>query len=252
MNTSGTGNNKKSQAQVALFAALLAATVSACGGSSAQNSIDPPIGGTGGGTSGGTSGGITGGTTGGTTGGSTGGTTGAPFDAAASFSFTVTGGTRPESVYETPTIHTDTKLRVRVNSGSAGQVRPLDGSYSNYNASYNCVSYTLEIGGRTFQTNYLNAPGSTADCGTSGKPTSQILDLSSFLTPGLGGFSIKVRALHYDAYYQGCLWDPYRYGVNPFQFSWQQSCKSMYFQRSVYQTHTVTGSIEVEVNSSAF
>jgi hypothetical protein len=234
---------------VVLAATFAAATLSACGGNAVQRTPDPgTTGGSFGGTNGGTTG-STGGTNGGITGGTTGGNNGGGFDPAASFSFEVTGGSRAENNYVTPTIYTDTKLRVRVNAGAAGAIRPINGNYSNYSAAYSCVSYKIEVQGRMFLTGYLNVPGSTADCG-SGGATSQILDLSSFLTPGLGGFTIKVMAHQYDAYYQGCLWNPYLYGVNPYQYNWAESCRSMYFKHSVYQTHTVNGSIDVEVNGS--
>ncbi len=235
---------KHSKIYLAFAAAVAAAALTGCGGEAAHRSIDPPTtGGTTGGITGGITGGVTGGTTGGTTGGITGGTTGGTtggFDPAASFTFEVTGANGLEPAYTTPSIYTDTKLRVRVNAGAAGRIRTTSGSYSNYSASYSCVSYRLRVQGRTFNTGYLTVPGAGVDCGTGGQ-TSQILDMSSFLTPGLGAFTIEVSAQYYSAYYEECLKNPVPYMYN---------C-GRYWQYPVYQTHTVTGSIDVEVNGSS-
>ncbi len=166
-----------------------------------------------------------------------------PFDSAYTFSFSVTGANGTAPTYTTGAINTDNILVVRINAGPAGQLS-VPGFYSNFTANYNCVSYNVTVGGRTVTTQTLAPQGSnssyTASNQCPGAPSSQVINFSDRLSPGHGNMFVQVSNARYDfyceLYFQGMLSGQY----------------NMYCPlRTVYQTHTVTGSLDIQVNGTS-
>lgn len=156
----------------------------------------------------------------------------------------------------TTVVNTDNQLKVRIRPDSAGKI---GGNPGNFNGTYGCISYVVEVMGQAVRTAVLNVGGG-ANC--VGAPTEQVIDFSSRLSPGHGPVTIKVSAAKYDFYLAGCLRSPYTYGVyyDPY-YQWslvQSSCYNLYYQHTIYDArptvnayHTVAGSIEVQVNGTS-
>lgn len=166
--------------------------------------------------------------------------TSAPFDSAYAFSFQVTG----QGAYTTGAINTDNLLVIKVNAGPAGQIS-VPGLYSNFTANYNCVSYNITVGGRTVTTQTLKVPNATQSWYTVDQcpnaPSSQIINFSDRASPGHGDMFVTVSNARYDFYcelfYQGLI----------------SGTANMYCPlRTAYQTHTLTGTIDVQVNGTIF
>jgi hypothetical protein len=167
-----------------------------------------------------------------------------PFDSAYAYSFQVTGsgGTAPS--YTTGAINTDNLLVIKVNAGPAGQLS-VPGFYSNFTANYNCVAYNITVGGRTVTTQTLKVPNASqswyAMDQCPGAPSSQIINFSDRASPGHGDMFVTVSNARYDfycdLYYQGML----------------SGTPSMYCPlRTAYMNHTLTGTIDVQVNGTIF
>jgi len=115
------------------------------------------------------------------------------------------------------------------------------GSYSNYQATYGCVRYTIEVGGKSVTTNTLAVDGQNDLCPNA--PTSQIIDFSDRAV-GVTSTSVKVTAVRYDYYcrllYMGYIYSGY----------YNTYCGSSLY--SVYRNHTVTGTLEIQTNGTQF
>lgn len=161
-------------------------------------------------------------------------------------SFTVSGvnGTSPSY---TTTVDTDNVLRIKVTAEAAGQV--TDPTYG-FSGTYSCVSYKVTVLGST-QTTKLLAVGSNTDLlagyNCPGAAGSQILDFSSRLTPGHGTITVKVEASSYDFYCRGCESSPWLYNAYPYG---PYSCSLYCPSRPVYKTHTVTGTLSIQINGT--
>jgi hypothetical protein len=179
---------------------------------------------------------------------------------AETFSFSVTGNNGTNPVYSTHTsgsatdfFITDNLLRVKVTAGAASNLS-LPSGYSAYTGSYGCISYTVSVKDssgntlRTQTTNTLAVNSGAALCPSSS--TSQTLDFSGVVSNGPhGGVYVTVQANSYDFYCQYWYSMYYAYGsASP----WINSYNSFCPMRAVYQTHTATGSIEVQVNGTSF
>jgi hypothetical protein len=166
---------------------------------------------------------------------------------ARSESFTVTGSGGTSPTFTASNVRTDSLLKVKVIAGAAGPVSipsgtpGYGGSYSNYQASYGCVRYTIEVAGRSVTTNTLAVEGQNSLCPDA--PTSQIIDFSDRAV-GVTNTSVKVTAVRYDYYcqlvYMGYI-SPYYYNTY---------CGSSLY--SVYRTHSVTGTLEIQTNGTQF
>lgn len=215
----------------AFIAALTVMTLTACGGQ-AYREAD---------TVNDIAGSVIGGTTGGSSGGGVVGVTGTNLLPPIRANFTLTGasGTSPS---HSVTVTTDNILKIRINSGSASQLAVP--GYSNFSAQYNCITYIVNVLGQDTQTQTLSVNG--GNC--SGAEDSQVIDLSNRLTPGHGSVTITVRAGSYDFYCTSCLSQPWLYNAYPYG---PYSCSYYCPLKTVYKTHTVTGSLDIQVNGTS-
>lgn len=176
---------------------------------------------------------------GGSTGSSTGTATGTfpPF----SYNFSVTGAGGTNPVY-TAQVNTDNILRVDIAAGPAGELSLGGGQYSNYTATYGCISYQLTVLGQTVVTQTLSTSSGSYDYDCPGAPNVQTIDFSGRLTPGHNVVSLQVEANGYDYYCQLCQ--------NPYYFYLFDGCMNYCPLYGVYRNHTVTGTLTVHVNGS--
>jgi|GEM_PF-1712989 len=162
-------------------------------------------------------------------------------------SFTVSGSSGTSPSYTT-TVNTDNLLKIKVTAGGAGQI--TDPNYG-FSGTYGCVSYKVTVLGST-QTTKLLAVGSQSDMLSAincpGASTSQVLDFSGRLTSGHGSITVKVEAAAYDFYCRGCETYPWLYNAYPYG---AYSCSLYCPSRPVYQTHTVTGNLDIQVNGTS-
>ncbi len=161
-----------------------------------------------------------------------------------SFSFTVTGANGTTPSWTSPTVYTDSILKIQISAGQAGQISA--NNYSNFTASYGCVEYTIgvynsqgTIIGQSFSTGVLAVNGGDANC--SGAATSWTQDLSqSVLTAGAGPVTIRILGTENDF---DCLL--YEQGYSGLM----GPDNTLYCPvRPTYQTHTVTGTVGVQTN----
>jgi hypothetical protein len=159
-------------------------------------------------------------------------------DISTSFSLNGPGGTTTS--YST-TVNTDNTLNVEIIAGGAGQMS-LSG-YSNYEATYGCISYEVSALGTTQQTGTL-AVSSNYDVSFNcyGAPTSTVLDFSSSLSPGHGDITVTVTPVGYDFYCQYCEDYPSLFGY---------ACSGYCPLHSIYKSHTVTGTMVIQVDGTA-
>lgn len=163
----------------------------------------------------------------------TGGVTSSPnspqpdFNPAYSFDFSITGpqGSTPTATTNVPA---DSILVVKVNAGAAGNLSVP--GYENYTAPYGCIQYTIEVNGHSETTDVLAVPGGISQYLCPGAPSEQIIDFSPY-AGGAGQAEVKVRNARYDF---RCLW------VNSME------CP----MSNVYYSHTVTGSLDIQVNGT--
>jgi len=160
-----------------------------------------------------------------------------------SFVMSGTGGTLPGAAITD--IFTDTIFKVRVTAGSASNLAlpaGTNGGYSNFSASYSCVSYTIEALGQTRTTVPLSVSGSSTMNLCKNSPSEQVFDFSSRLTPGHGPVSVTIKSAKYDYYCQLLLMG---YIYNGYYNTY---CSASLYP--VYKTHTVTGNLDIQVNGS--
>lgn len=153
------------------------------------------------------------------------------------FSLNGPGGT--VTSYST-SVNTDNVLSVEITAGAAGQMTL--GTYSNYSATYGCISYSVEANGYTQSTGTLavsSDSGTDYNCPSAAQ--SATLDFSSTLSPGHGETTITVTPIGYDFYCQYCESYPSLFGY---------ACAGYCPLHSIYKTHTVTGTIAITVNGT--
>ncbi len=160
------------------------------------------------------------------------------------YPFTLGGTGSTTQTYTSPSITTDTRLRVKVIGGPATNIQietpgRYNGAYSNYSASYSCITYKVTVAGQSTTTSMIRVgENGTGLCANN--PGEQVLDFSNRLQPGHGPVSITVSEPKYDYYCK--LWlSGWIYG------SYSNYCPLF----TVYKNHRVTGSLEVEINGSS-
>jgi hypothetical protein len=160
-------------------------------------------------------------------------------------------------------VYTDTKLRIRISARAAGNVSlPSDSQwkYSNYQASYRCVSYVIMVNGAVVGTRVLATDGVGSILCPYAR-TNEVIDVSRFLTPGQEGpIHVQVTGPRTD-WYCGWLasstsnWTNYLWWMSNYGWNWQYYFNQMYAEsctaslRDSHRSHTVRGAIEFEVNS---
>lgn len=181
------------------------------------------------------------------------------------YSFEVTGPGGAEESYSTPTIRTDTTLKVKVVAGGAGIVRLPSQQYSGYSAQYSCVKYTVTIvmngiDSQSVTTAPLSViPGGCNDLVTgavTADQTSQIIDFSRRLSPGQNG-DIKIKVSRVNTNYWCILKVSedrtllQRYGYIPPQMQKLPYSTSYYCPiRPHYKNHTANGDLMIETNDT--
>lgn len=181
--------------------------------------------------------------------------------AAYPFSFS-TYGTAPSTV--TSELRTDTKLLVKVTADSATRNTGTP-VYTNFAAEYHCavfkVTLQMDTGNGTYTdlgsviTNSLKVAGTE---GCTGSVASQTIDFSAFMSPGHGNVKIKVESMKTDFYcilYNKCLAFKTQYGYWSYDCGWASPSNMALYAcptKTIYQYHTVNGSLEVQVNGTAF
>lgn len=162
--------------------------------------------------------------------------------------FTITGslGTQPVASVE---VDTDNLLKVKITPGAAGPLADPNQS-SNFTANYGCVSYTITVLGRTEHPTLRVGAGSPA---CPGAPESYTIDFSNRLSPGHNSVTVQVSNPRYDFYYLSCVPQPWLYGVSPYQpfYYIESECRTKYGMYNVYKNHTVTGTLEIQVNTTS-
>ncbi|MEK6704485.1 MAG: hypothetical protein AABZ06_01725 [Bdellovibrionota bacterium] len=148
------------------------------------------------------------------------------------FSFNIKGS----GGYTTPAIDTDNVLKVRIISGPSEKIS-IPG-YSNFTANYGCVSYKITVAGRSTVTSILSVSGFNGLCKESSD--NQVIDFSNRLGQGHNSVEISVSEARYDFYCQ------------LYMAGWVWGDMNMFCPlRTVYQNHTVTGSLEIQVNGTS-
>ena len=174
------------------------------------------------------------------------------FAPAMTFSFSLTGKGGNAPIYTTPSFGTDNILRVRVTAGRADQLSLLPHSgytYSNYTADYTCISYTVTVAGQSIATKPLAVDGGGPMCPSASD--SVVLDFSRRLGPGHGSVQVVVSDAKYDHYctlWAACQAQPWTTACN---YSFPPQSYTMFCPlRTVYRTHTVTGSLDIQINGT--
>ncbi len=166
------------------------------------------------------------------------------------FTISGSGGTTPSFQY---TVTTDSILKVKITAGRSDRLSlSLGSGYSNFNAVYGCVTYTVTAAGQNFVTQPLSPednPTSTAP-GCQGAPHSQTFDFSDHLGRGRSTVTVTVDQPRYDFYCQ--WWTNCQGSYNPScYYSFPPSSYSAYCPlRSVYRNHSITGKMEIQVNTT--
>jgi hypothetical protein len=174
-----------------------------------------------------------------------------------SYDFTITGQggnfpTWPKTGEEPPALKTDATLKVRVTAGPASQVSPLPGSkvpYSNWTMAYDCVEYTISVLGQTRKTGILKVGTGGTMCPTA--PSAKTFDLKGMLYPGHPDIQVKVVGASYSLYCQWLYSGLLSTSLWPYTNVTFQQAQSLYCSTAMYpllNVHTVTGSIDVEVD----
>lgn len=165
-----------------------------------------------------------------------------------SFSVTGSGGTLPSF---STNVSTDNILKVQVEA-AAGDRISLPGQYSNFEANYGCVTYTVTALGQSKTTKVLAVPAGTTGPASSylcsGAPSKEVLDFSGRLGPGHNSVTIQVVAAGYDFYCKHC-YESYQlpYYMNPY---FPNGCASYCPVKSVFKNHTVNGNLSIQVNGT--
>lgn len=165
-------------------------------------------------------------------------------------SFSLNGVNGVVTAYDTRNdsiqIVTDNLLQVRIRAGQAGPLTLPNGN-TPFTANYSCVSYLVTVNGRSVRTQPLLANGQPSPYCPDGVPE-QTIDFSDRVSPGSGTLYVRVTEPRYDFYCQlwiACQPFPYYAGCAGFGPNYQNLyCPT----RVVYQTHTVTGDLDILTN----
>ncbi|MEK6577837.1 MAG: hypothetical protein AABZ55_01305 [Bdellovibrionota bacterium] len=163
-----------------------------------------------------------------------------------SFSMTGTNGTTP--TFATPSMNTDSILKVKVTAGPA----QLNTGGSGFQGTYSCLAVNVTAIGQTVSTVNLATAGAGSTATTSqcpGAPHSQIIDFSNRLTPGHGPVSISVSAARYD-YYCNEFWIYYMY-YGPYGSPYGSNPGLYCPMHVVYQNHVISGNLDIQVNGTS-
>ena len=152
------------------------------------------------------------------------------FDPAYTFSFDLKGSSGEQSIFKTPEINTDSILKI--------SIQPIS-NYSSAAGNYGCAQFTVTVNGQSVSTKLLSVSGVNSFICLN-NPDVQIIDFSTRVgSPG--PVIVEVSKARYDYWCQ--LWmagTPGLYGT-----------QSMYCPvRPVYEQHTVSGTIAIQVNGS--
>lgn len=161
----------------------------------------------------------------------------APSVAPQTYSFSITGS----GTYTTPTIHTDTVLKVTISAGLAKVV-----SGTGFTPVFGCVSYTVTVDGQSVQTDILSNGTGDGDC--YGSPQSQTIDFSGRLGSGHNSMTVEVSDVQNDFRYLNCIENPSLYSVYPYG---PYSCTMYYPVTALYKTHVASGNLSIQVNGSS-
>ena len=156
-------------------------------------------------------------------------------------------------------VNTENVLKVTVRAGQAGALSIAGTSGgSSFTANYSCVSYLVTVGGRSVRTSPLLANGQPSAACPNGV-AEQTIDFSDRTAPGQT-YNVVVSEPRYDFYCQ--MYAQYHnqclYIMGPYENYWYGDCyswKSAYQgsycpTRAVYKNHTVSGSLEIQVNGT--
>jgi hypothetical protein len=215
-------------------------------------------------TSGSSSGSTTSGTT--YTGGNAQGNMPVPsFYPAASFLPSISGTGSYTTLYSNTIMPTDNLLQVLIQADTAGQVVLPDGTYSNFQAIYDCAAYTVEVlvdgvvrdSRRTVPLNVVGSGGCKDYDGKANGYDWQIMDFSALMTPGHSNYiQIRIKNDEYDFYcknWRACQ------GLTPGSTLYTQNLCNGYPatvkpyvcpMKSIYQNHTVRSKLQVQTSLS--
>jgi hypothetical protein len=168
--------------------------------------------------------------------------TSVPTDPPITYTFSITGSGGVTPTFTTPSVDTDSVLKIRVRSGIAG---PISVPGSNFTANYGCITYNVTVLGRTVQVGPLAVNGGSVAC--QGASDNQVINFSDRLSPGHNVVTVQVSNPKYDFYYIGCISYPWLYNAYPYG---NYSCNLYYPLYNVYKNHTVTGSLDIQVNGT--
>lgn len=148
-------------------------------------------------------------------------------------------------------IITENVLKVTVRAGQAAPNSLNNGSSSPFTANYSCVSYLITVGGRSVRTKPLRV-GSQPSPYCPDAVAEQTIDFSDRTGPG-NDLSVRVTEPRYDFYCQ--MWYSCQMYPNNTTYTCYYSFPYSYYNsycptRAVYQTHTVTGELEIQVNGT--
>lgn len=197
------------------------------------------------------------------------------FEPSYSFSFSdLTGQNGSKPTYLTQTVQTDSLLRVKITAGQGGPVTTP--GYEEYNMNYGCIRYKIDlisiVGGQQYKngeskvTKVLSVPGADNSL-CPDAPSNETFDFSSRLGSQSG---IKIRVSearydlycqiwwrHYHEYYQAALYS-YPMYAHQWATSYANDNAGMYYSacsadlKLVNKLHTVSGSIDIQVNGAEF
>lgn len=143
-------------------------------------------------------------------------------------------------VFTSQPVDTDNLLKVKVTAKAGAPVSMGEGN-SNFTANYACVEYKVTVLGVTRTTGMLRVPGSMLNTPCAASPESAVLDFSDRLGAGHNTVNVKVTEVRYDFY---CMlaYSGHYPQMNPANY-----CPTY----SVYHTHTVNGSLAIQVNGTS-
>lgn len=180
------------------------------------------------------------------------------FYPAYSYSFS-TYGQQPQVVSQDLTTDNLLKVKVIADAATRNQGTPV---YTNFAAEYNCAQFKVileqQVGSSwvvvsTKTTAPLKVVGTS---GCTGSLDSETFDFSSYMTPGHGLVRIKVEAVKTDFYCQlfnKCLQNAQQYGYWSYDCYWAAQVNMSSYTcalKTVYQYHTVNGTMDVQTNGT--
>ena len=147
---------------------------------------------------------------------------------------------------------TDNLFQVQVTAGAAGPIA-AGGTYSNFVANYNCISFRLTlqfqnasgtwVNGQSVTTSPLSVNGASDPYACPNAVATQTIDFSSQLTAGHGQVRVVVDHASNDWY---CVLMAEGYISSAYYNTY---CSTSLYP--VYQTHTVTGTLGLQVDGTS-